>query len=71
MDDTLATPRERLVCLRAYRRASPRLGRSWWTILHGIEKQTRRLLTRRHIQENGNRRFVGKRGFAWKARRCA
>ncbi|HWG44234.1 MAG TPA: lipopolysaccharide kinase InaA family protein [Gemmataceae bacterium] len=51
VDAALATPRERLICLRAYRRASPQPRIRGWVLLRGIETQARRLLTRRHIRE--------------------
>ncbi len=51
VDDALATPRERLACLQAYRRASRSLGVSWRIAARGIEEQARHLLKRRHIRE--------------------
>ncbi|HEY7425189.1 MAG TPA: lipopolysaccharide kinase InaA family protein, partial [Gemmataceae bacterium] len=51
VDDLLATPQERLLCLRAYWRFNPCCGITWPTVIRGIEKQTRRLLARRHIRE--------------------
>jgi hypothetical protein len=51
LDDALATAEERLLCLRAYWRASSSLGISWQAAMHGIESQTRRLLARRHVRE--------------------
>ncbi|HEY7153060.1 MAG TPA: lipopolysaccharide kinase InaA family protein, partial [Gemmataceae bacterium] len=50
LEDTLATPHERLLCLRTYWRAG--LCRVSWTVaVRGIERQTQRLLARRHIRE--------------------
>jgi tRNA A-37 threonylcarbamoyl transferase component Bud32 len=51
VDDALATPEERLLCLRAYWRLSAPLGVSWQAAVQGVERQARRLLTRRHIRE--------------------
>jgi heptose I phosphotransferase len=51
VNDTLATPDERLLCLRAYWKASPCPHRSWRNILGEITAGTRRLLARRHIRE--------------------
>jgi heptose I phosphotransferase len=50
VDDLLATPHERLLCLRAYWRAGP-CRVSWTVAVRGIERQTRRLLAHRHIRE--------------------
>jgi heptose I phosphotransferase len=51
VDDALATPEERLLCLRAYWRVSGPIGVSWRTAVQGVESQTQRLLARRHIRE--------------------
>jgi heptose I phosphotransferase len=51
LDEALATPRERLLCLRSYWRATARAGMSASTIIRGIEAHARHLLTRRHIRE--------------------
>jgi heptose I phosphotransferase len=50
-DDSLVSPRERLVFLRAYLRANEELGLSWPEMARGIEAQARHLLRRRHIRE--------------------
>jgi heptose I phosphotransferase len=50
VDEVLATPQERLLCLRAYWRAGP-CRVAWAIAVRGIERQARRLLARRHIRE--------------------
>lgn len=51
VDDLLASPEERLLCLRTYwRRRSP-FGVSWQSAVRGVEWEARRLLGRRHICE--------------------
>jgi heptose I phosphotransferase len=51
VNDMLATPGERLRCLRAYWKASPRSDVSWRSLLEEIAAGARRLLSRRHIRE--------------------
>jgi heptose I phosphotransferase len=51
VNDLLATPDERLLCLRAYWKASPRPDRSRRSILDEITAGARRLVTHRHIRE--------------------
>jgi heptose I phosphotransferase len=51
VNDRLATPGERLLCLRAYRKAGPCPEASWRSTLALIATQARRLLARRHIRE--------------------
>jgi heptose I phosphotransferase len=49
--DALATPEERLLCLRTYWLASRPLGVSWRSAALDVEVEARRLLSRRHIRE--------------------
>lgn len=51
MDDALAAPEERLLCLRAYWRLAAPLGVSWPSAVKDVESEARRLLGRRHIRE--------------------
>ncbi|HTU89646.1 MAG TPA: lipopolysaccharide kinase InaA family protein [Gemmataceae bacterium] len=51
IDDSLAAPEERLLCLRSYWRNNAPFGISWRTLVQEVESQTRRLLARRHIRE--------------------
>lgn len=49
--DSLATPRERLLCLLAYGRAAGHAGIAWGRAVRQIESEARRLLGHRHIRE--------------------
>lgn len=51
LDDSLATPEERLLCLRAYWRSSFPFGVSWRKLVREVESKAKRLLSRRHIRE--------------------
>lgn len=51
VDATLASPLERLICLRAYWRSRSPFGVTWRKTAASVEKQARRLLELRHIRE--------------------
>ncbi|MHB1422970.1 MAG: lipopolysaccharide kinase InaA family protein, partial [Gemmataceae bacterium] len=51
LDDALASPEERLLCLRAYWRASAPPAVSFQVAVQDVEAEARRLLARRHIRE--------------------
>jgi heptose I phosphotransferase len=51
VDDSLASPEERLLCLRTYWRITSPFAVSWRAFVKGIETEARRLGTRRHIYE--------------------